>query len=404
MMSRDGNGPSGDAALYGASALFALVTLLAAGIPQFREWGRITVVPYALAAAAALVLARRGSRPADRITLAAVLFVAAAVLPMALETLWRSRSEPGLHAQSEVIITEEAARALIDGRNPYQATYIDGPLAARPLPTKTHFVYLPGSLAFGLPRALDGNGLLADARWWFALCFLAALWLALRRSRAELAGRLRIAQVAAVLPTGALLMATGGDDLPVLGLTLLALVLVNDRPGWAGLVAGAAAAIKQTAWPLIPFLVTASPDRPKTASGLAAVVVVAVAPFFLWDPAAFVEDTIKFPLGLGDGASAAGTNTLGSLIAHLPGGSVLSVAVFAGAVAATGGWLLWRRPWPGADGAARCAAILWLVALVLAPAARFGYVVYPINLLVWSLAQKTRDRGGVPEPSGSVVG
>jgi hypothetical protein len=404
MMSRGGNAARGDAALYGASALFATATLLAAGIPQFREWGRIAVVPYALAAAAAMVLARRGSRLADRVTLAALLFVAAAVLPMTLETIWRSRSEPGLHAQSEVIITEEAARALIDGRNPYEATYIDGPLAARPLPTKTHFVYLPGTLAFGLPRALDGNGPLADARWWFALSFLAALWLALRRSRVEPPGRLRVVQVAAVLPTGALLMATGGDDLPVLGLMILALVLSDGRPGWAGLVAGAAAAIKQTAWPLIPFLVTASSDRPKTASGFAAVVVMAVAPFFLWNPAAFVEDTIRFPLGLGDGASAAGTNTLGSLIAHLPGGSALSVAVFAGAVAATGGWLLWRRPWPGADGAARCAAIVWLVALILAPAARFGYVVYPVNLVVWSLALKARDRGDVPESSGSVAG
>jgi len=38
----------------------------------------------------------------------------------------------------------------------------------------------------------------------------------------------------------------------------------------------------------------------------------------------------------------------------------------------------------GPAGAARATGILLAVAFVLAPAARFGYVVYPIDLLVWT--------------------
>jgi hypothetical protein len=53
-------------------------------------------------------------------------------------------------------------------------------LVARPIATKTHFPYLPGMLAFGVPRALDGRSPLADARVWFALVTLAAPHLVLQ--------------------------------------------------------------------------------------------------------------------------------------------------------------------------------------------------------------------------------
>src|SRR5207248_2205209 len=98
---------------------------------------------------------RRAGRPVRlRFALAAGAFVLAAVLPLGLEVGWRFGGDLGRHAQSEVIVTEEAARALVAGRDPYAATFVHGPLAARPLGTRTHFPYLPGMLAFGLPRAV----------------------------------------------------------------------------------------------------------------------------------------------------------------------------------------------------------------------------------------------------------
>ena len=403
MPSNSGRGAGLDALLYGAAAAFAVVVALGAGIPQFREWGRIAVGSYAAGALVAVAMWRAGAGIRSRVLLAAAVFLAVAIVPLALETVWRSHSGPGTHAQSEVIITEEAAQALVEGHNPYAKTYLRGPLAARPVPTKTHLPYLPGMLVFGLPRTLDDASPLTDARVWFAICSIVTLGIALGRSDALPAAKLRTAQVAVILPTGALLMATGGDDLPVLALMLLALVLLSDRPRWAGLVCGLAAALKQTAWPLIPFLLLAAPQRRKVATGLGLVLLPVLIPFLVWDPGAFVEDAMKFPLGIGEGASAAGTPTLGSILAGaLPGGRAVATVLFFAVVAATAGWLFIRRPWPGPEGAARSTAVVWLVAFVLAPAARFGYLVYPLSLFVWSFTLSSERQAALSPARGSV--
>jgi hypothetical protein len=382
-----------DTILYAVSALFALVTLVAAAIPQYREWGRMAVVPYGVAAAIALVLARRRSGVPVRTWLAIAVLIGAALAPMALEATLRSDQGMGLHAQSEVIVTEEAAKALLDGRDPYAAVYLHGPLVARPLPTKTHFPYLPGMIAFGLPRAIGGGSPVADARVWFALATLAAAAGALlprRHTAMDPNDRLRAFQILAVLPTGALLMATGGDDLPVLALMLMALVLADDRrPTGAGLAAGAAAAMKPTSWILIPFMIVSIPAgraRRRTCVAIAAVFIPVVVPFVLWRPAAFVEDAIRFPLGLGTARSAAGTPTLGSaLIAAFPGAKLPLTLLFVAIVVGVALILLIRRPPASAGEAALAAAIVFAVAVLLAPSARAGYLVYPIDLFVWSI-------------------
>ena len=391
-----------DAILYAASALFALVTILAAAIPQYRGWGRMAAIPYAAAAAVALALALapalRSSGTRVRMWLAIAVLIGAALIPMAVEAALRSDQGMGLHAQSEVIVTEEAAKALLDGRDPYATTYLRGPLAARPVATKTHFPYLPAMIAFGLPRALDGRSPVGDARVWFALATLGAAAAALlprRRTAMEPNDRLLAFQVLAVLPTGALLMATGGDDLPVLALMLLALVLADaERPAGAGVALGVAAALKPTSWALIPFLLVAIPReraRGRAGAALAAVFVPLVVPFALWNPAAFVEDAIRFPLGLGTAKSAAGTPTLGSaLIGALPGAKVPLTLLFGAVVAAVALVLLIRRPPASAGEAARAAAIVFAVAVLLAPSARAGYLVYPVDLFVWSIALRRR--------------
>jgi hypothetical protein len=106
---------------------------------------------------------------------------------------------------------------------------------------------------FGVPRASVGATGATDARVWFALATIVAvagalliLW------RAGLAGGplVRALQAATVLPVCALTLATGGDDLPVLGLCLLAFSLAaTGRFGWAGLAIGGAA-LKLFAWPI----------------------------------------------------------------------------------------------------------------------------------------------------------
>jgi hypothetical protein len=390
-----------DALLYAASALAAAIVGLAAGIPLFREWGRIATPVYLLAAVVAAWISFRrgpGERQHRSLTwLALAVLVGAALLPLGLEAVWRGNSGPGLHAQSEAIVTEEAARALKRGIDPYSADYLHGPLEARPLGTKTHFPYLPGMLVFGLPRALDGSSALADARIAFAVFTVAVGSLALVRPplrRAPPRHRRASALVLAVLPTGALLMATGGDDLPVLALMLLALALAAEhRPEASGVVAGLAAITKQTAWILLPFLALSARDREGRPARLqfsapaTAIVVLGLAPFVAWGPGDFVEDVIRFPLGLGRQRSAAGTPTLGAaLIRLLPTlRTPLTVAIVC-VVLALFVFILVRRPPSTAWAASRDAGLVFLAAILLAPTVRFGYVVYPIDLFVWAWA------------------
>lgn len=396
-----------DAALYLGSAAFAAAVALLAGIPLQREWGRLAAVPYAAGGIVAIALAVRRAGFRARAVLAAAVFLAATVAPLAVETVRRSDVGLGSHAQSEAIVTEEASRALLRGRDPYAVSYAKGPLAARPPGTTQHFPYLPGMIAFGLPRALDGRSPWADARIGFLACAVVAGGLASRRGalRDRPADALRALQALVVLPTGALLAATGGDDLPVIGLMLLGVALLeDDRPLLAGLALGLAAATKQTAWVLLPFAGMAAVPARRGAARLLlpaiAIPAVAAGAFALWDARAFVDDAIRFPLGLGSTTSAATTPTLGSLLIDaLPTARSPLTAVFVVVVASVAIALaVRRRPRSGAE-AAGAAAFVFLVALLLAPVARIGYLVYPIELLVWARALAPVDSVGVEASS-----
>lgn len=352
------------------------------------------MIPYALGLMASVTLLVRGGSARARAWVAVLVLVGAALLPLGLEVAWRARTAPGLHAQSEAIVTEEAADALLDGRNPYAATYLDGPLAARPIGTKTHFPYLPAMLVFGLPRAVDGHHPWADARIGFAVATLILGGVAIRRPTLSPRARLRAVQVLAVLPTGALLMATGGDDLPVLALMLLALVLARDQR-WmpAGIALGLALATKQTAWLLLPFLSAAlmmeHGGRAARRFGVAAAAVVLpiIGVFVVWDPGAFWENVVRFPLGLGSAATAAATPTFGSMLVHAwPGLRAPLSVCLVGVVVILAGALVWRWPPRTVGAAALRAAVVAAVAVLLAPAARAGYLVYPVDLAVWGWA------------------
>jgi hypothetical protein len=105
----------------------------------------------------------------------------------------------------------------------------------------------------------------------------------------------------------------------------------------------------------------------------------------VWNPGAFVEDVIRFPLGLGRQRSAAGTPTLGSLLVRAaPSARTLITVLLVAAVAAIALALLVVRAPRSIQGAATRAAIVFALAMMLVPAGRIGYVVYPIDLLTWA--------------------
>jgi hypothetical protein len=389
-----------DAALYAAGAAAAGAAALSDRIPLQRDWGRMALVPYAVGAIAALGLARAGARApaAAPLALAAAVLVGAAVLPMALEVWWRARDGFEGHVQSEVLVTEGSARALLAGSDPYAGSF-SGPLSTWPPGTADHVPYLPAMFAFGLPRALVGAGSSTDARVAFAVVSMAALATALWLARPPPARGLTALLVVLALPTGARYMAGGGDDVTVLSMMLLSLVFLHRRkPAAAGLAAGLAAAIKQTAWPLLPFLILAARDRDgrrasgRTLASASAVMVPFIAPFVLWNPSAFFQDVVLFPLGLSRDPTLAASPTPGSLLAgalSLPKGIVAGILLLI--VLLVAGYLALVGPPRDARGAAERTALVMVLAIMLATAGRFGYLLYPIGLLAWARLVLVRD-------------
>jgi len=384
-----------DALLYGGSALFAVLVLGNSSMLRNRTWAEFAWPSYAAGTVGALALAGLPLRLVRaRVALATGVLIGAVLVPLAVEVKWRT--EPArapaaaLHpyGASEIVVTEGAALALLEGRDPYSARFMSRELEGRSPSTGRHFPYLPGMIAFGLPHALVPSTPWSDARVFFLLATLAAGAVALARWRGPPAQRLRALQVLMVLPTGAAALVTGGDDIPVLALCLLALVLF-DRGRLAGsaVAAAAAASLKLTAWPLLLMLAVPSRRARAAFAGVAVVVLVAAAA----GPADFVDDVLLFPTGLTNLPSPAATTTLGSVMIAPVGDTsayrvVLTLALLAVAAAVTVFVFaaLARRRQIGASEAAGAAALVLLALIVLAPVARAGYLVYPLDLIAWA--------------------
>lgn len=390
-----------DASLYGLSASFAAIASGAAGIPLQRTWGHTALWGYlgatTVAVAASLRHRREGHDERLRALLAVAVFAATAVVPLVIATHLRAEGDPGDHAQSEVIIVEEGADAMFDGRDPYAKEYVDGPLSDRPLATQVHFPYMPFMLVFGIPRAVGGHVPWADARVWYTIFSLSVALPSLLRMHTGAQGRVRTFQVLFALPTGALLLATGGVDIPVLALLLATTVLAErGEAGGAGLLGGLALATKQTSLLILPFIALAISDRRGRRRFLATTGLVGLGltlPFALWDVRAFIEDTVLFPLGAGHGVSAARTPTVGSWLLDLfPSQRGLITALLV--LLILGVVVLLLLSGRGSSMAQACtrAAGAFLFACAFAPAARVGYLVYPANLIAWAVAFRQAEK------------
>lgn len=404
-----------DALLYGLSASFAAITAGAAGIPLQRTWGHAAWWGYLVATAAAVTLSlRHRSESHDerhRALLVVAVFALTAVVPLVIAAHLRAEGNPGDHAQSEVIIVEEGADVLFEGRDPYAEGYLGGPLSDRPLATQVHFPYMPFMLAFGIPRALVGHVPWADARVWFTIFSLSVALPSLLRMHTSPHARVRTFQVLFALPTGALLLATGGVDIPVLALLLATFVLAQrGETRSAGLAGGLALATKQTSLLVLPFVALAIADGSARRRFLATTGLVGAGltlPFALWDVRAFIEDAVLFPLGAGHGGTAAQTPTVGSWLLDLfPSQrgviTALLVLLILGVVALL---LLSGRGKSMAQACTRAGGAFFF-ACAFAPAARVGYLVYPVNLIAWAFAfrqaEATAASGATEAPPASL--
>ncbi|MET9968120.1 glycosyltransferase 87 family protein [Streptomyces sp. NPDC006356] len=350
-------------------AVFALSLALVTNLTPHRIWGACAAVGYVVAAA----LARRSPRPwSGRGTVAALL--GSVVVPLALMVAVGA-------AQSEVHVVEHSGGLLLDSGSPY---------VPHPAGVDDYNPYLPGMALFGIPHALFGGTPLADARVWFCAVFLVSMLVAARRSERDRPGA-RAALLLAAFPAVALPLAVGGVDLPVIGLMCLGLAPAGRGGSGtaAGLAMGAAAALKWTAWPLLPvglvLVAVTAGRRAAVRAGVLAVLVAALAvvPVALADPHAFVEHVVLFPLGEGGVRSPAASPLPGHLLAtYVPGGSALAMVALMAAAVGVAVSLAVRPPRTVVAAADRMALGLGL-AMCLIPATRFGYLVYPIALAVW---------------------
>ncbi|BFU47976.1 glycosyltransferase 87 family protein [Krasilnikovia sp. MM14-A1004] len=413
---RAAGGLAGDLTLYAVSAVFALVTALTSTLLPHRGWGAIAVWAYLVAAAVVtgqLLVRRTGGRrhvsaagvdrPAagplptagtgtawtGRAPLTWLVWAGAALLPLIVEAVQRAGGRTD-RAQEEVLVVEQMGRRLLESGTPYL-----GRDAIAALPEGERLLgyapYQPGMAVFGLPRAALGDAWWTDARVWFAAVTAAALITAVALLRqADPAARVRATQFATVLPICALTLATGGDDLPVLALCLLALACcATGRFGAAGLAVGVAASAKLFALPvaavLVVFALAARRGR-HLLPGAVGLPLLALLPALLVDADALTENVLRFPLGHGLVHSPAQSPFPGQLITSvLPGGRFVAAALL-GAAGLTIAVLLLRRPPRTAATAALFCGYGLLAAILLMPTTRFGYLLYPLALLAWAPA------------------
>jgi len=395
------------AALAGCAVFACVVAAISASAPQ-RTWGTAAACGYALAALVALA-ARRGAIP-----LAAGISLGGAVIaPLA----WMASAGTG---QPEVSVVIRSAVLFLHHGTPYQSAAAIA--AARGNPS-VYDPYLPALAVFGVPRALLGGGLLTDPRVWFGLVFMAVFGLALSVTGVPRPWACMAAITAS--PVIAYPLATGGDDLPVLALICLGLALLwPARPDparraapssaqlsaspparssaprtagptitvvAAGVALGLAAAMKATAWPAlaVALALVAARGGKRAAAGLLpamlSVPLIVDGPVLLAQPGSAVSNTILFPLGLTKTRSPAASLLPGHLMAATWGWGhwvAIGLVLLAGLVVAVS---LITRPPRDAQAAGWRLIIGLTLMFVLAPASRFGYIVYPLGLACWLL-------------------
>jgi hypothetical protein len=407
----------GGKALAGWLAVFAGYALVVAVATTGTSsaWGEWAAAGYGVGTLVAL-------RWRDSITPLLIGLAGAVVIPA---IGWPGSDEPGVVARAAVLLLHHGSPYLPSGQVLSAASYNP---------------YLPAMSLFGLPQAAGLRGLLGDPAWWLAaasVALAAAVFVMSLPPRAwrRGPGRETVARntaLALLSPVLALPIALGTTDTPIIALACLALACASrpagrpaagrsgpgagDPPGptpsrwitWTGLAAvaiGAACAMKATAWPGLPVIgamiatregVRAAARFAATALGTALVLIAALAPALLGQPAAFADNVVAYPLGLARHETPAASPLPGHLLASAgPTGRLAAIGLLllAGLVITVS---LVLRPPRDARSAALCLALGLTLLFSLAPAGRFGYFSYPAALLGWLALTGQVRKGASP--------
>ncbi|OXM62157.1 glycosyltransferase 87 family protein [Amycolatopsis vastitatis] len=420
-----------DLGFYLACLAFALPTALMSEFYGYRVWGNFATVAYGFGAVHSgylLLSARQGRTPrgvlGSRWCGIAAVALLAMIFPLVLLVIRRLTGVDWLitpvswAAQPEVWVIERSADLLLH----HGTLYVDVTALGRPPVVNDYTPYGPVMAVFGLPRALFGGSPLADAltdaRWMFALaacaCVLGSLKL-LKWPKVPVGA----AQLALACPLTALTWAVAGPDLAIVGLLVLACALAaTGRVAWSGLVLALVISAKLIVAPAAAVLAVLVLVRrgsvrheeglgwtalTRFATALVATTAAVHLPVYLVDPAAFVEHVFRFPLGMGVVRSPAASPLPGHLIAET--GALGRVAAFALVGAAAVAMLVWlvRRPPANGSGALLRIAVGLGALILLTPATRYGYLVYPLVLLGAHLAFRVAEDPAAPPAQQSAT-
>jgi hypothetical protein len=390
-----------DVAFYLGFGLDALYTAVFSEFYGFRVWGNFAVVGYLFAFVHALVLVLT-RRPGSRWVPVGYVVVLAMVVPMLVLVFkrmtgrdWGSPAH-SMTAQPEVWVIERAGRLLLQTGSPY----VDLTTLSRPPVVDDYTPYGPAMALLGLPNALFGRSVVTDAR---IVAFVVTIGIFLLVLKAAGWPRLSIrpVQFIALTTFTTLSAAVAGNDMPVVALLILAAVLaVRSRPEWAGLVLALAASMKLTALPAAAVVAVAigvpALWRFLGAFVVGGVVLTGLSAAVNWH--AFVDNVIRFPSNMAEVRSPAGSPLPGHLLEETgPVGHTLVLVLMGLAAVGMLWWLLARPPRTAAEILLRTGVGLG-VAMLLMPATRWGYLIYPIALLgaalhSWRPARKVAQVG-----------
>jgi hypothetical protein len=290
--------------------------------------------------------------------------------PLVLNILARQQSAPYLYAHDGMIQTEAAAQFVLAGKNPYVETYTQTPMALAPFdvkgisanPALEHFAYLP--LTFLLPLPLQAAlGSRFDLRYLHLIFFVAMLLVAARLTQNP-QKRLLLVMALGLNPLFVGPLAEGRNDVMVLSWLIFTWALLQRGKITASAVTLAlACGTKHPAVVFVPFYFVYLSQRGTWRERVkhaqkpfliwASLTALIIVPWFVLNPAAFVDDTVSYlngtsavsyPIsGFSFGMLLVSMGLLPSNMAQFPFG-VLQMAI--GLPAAF--WLL-RRQWRAPD-------------------------------------------------------